>query len=183
MSELTLALRRVDRLRPRTVVEIGSHPGGTLHAWAQVAARDALVISVDLRPPRWRAVRDLGRRQCVSVTGDSHRADIVDRVRDALGGRRVDFLFIDGDHSYAGVKADFLGFAPLVRVGGLVALHDIIERPGWPECEVPRFWRELQAAVPAEELVDAQGRTDGGMGIGLVRVTEEAARRWIPASV
>lgn len=37
---------------------------------------------------------------------------------------RVDFVFIDGDHSYEGLKADWNGWSGLMAVGGVVALHD-----------------------------------------------------------
>jgi Methyltransferase domain len=33
-------------------------------------------------------------------------------------------VFIDGDHSYDGLRGDWLGWAPLVAPGGVVALHD-----------------------------------------------------------
>jgi hypothetical protein len=36
----------------------------------------------------------------------------------------LDFLFIDGDHNYAAVKQDFKDWAPLVKPGGLLAIHD-----------------------------------------------------------
>jgi predicted O-methyltransferase YrrM len=36
----------------------------------------------------------------------------------------VEFVFIDGDHSYDGLRADWQGWAPLVTPGGVVALHD-----------------------------------------------------------
>jgi predicted O-methyltransferase YrrM len=37
---------------------------------------------------------------------------------------QVDLVFIDGDHSYAGVKADVDRFSRLVREGGCLAMHD-----------------------------------------------------------
>jgi MMP 1-O-methyltransferase len=33
-------------------------------------------------------------------------------------------LWIDGDHSYAGVKADVEAWVPFVRPGGVIAFHD-----------------------------------------------------------
>lgn len=37
-----------------------------------------------------------------------------------------DFLYIDGDHLYDGVKQDYLDYAPMVRPGGIVAIHDYL---------------------------------------------------------
>jgi hypothetical protein len=45
----------------------------------------------------------------------------------------VDFLFIDGDHSYDGVRRDWDDWTPLVREGGRVALHDAHPEAAWPE--------------------------------------------------
>jgi hypothetical protein len=36
----------------------------------------------------------------------------------------VEFIFIDGDHSWAGIDADWKAWSPLVGLGGIVALHD-----------------------------------------------------------
>ena len=36
----------------------------------------------------------------------------------------VDFVFIDGNHSYEGLRADWTVWSPLVGPGGVVALHD-----------------------------------------------------------
>lgn len=36
----------------------------------------------------------------------------------------IDFLFIDGDHTYEGCKGDILGFGKHVRPGGIIAGHD-----------------------------------------------------------
>lgn len=36
----------------------------------------------------------------------------------------LDFLFIDGDHAYASVLRDFEQWTPLVRIGGILAMHD-----------------------------------------------------------
>jgi hypothetical protein len=33
-------------------------------------------------------------------------------------------MFIDGDHSYEGIKTDWILWSPLVKTGGIVALHD-----------------------------------------------------------
>jgi hypothetical protein len=40
----------------------------------------------------------------------------------ALDG--IEFLFIDGDHTYQGLRADWEAWSPLLVPGGCVALHD-----------------------------------------------------------
>lgn len=42
----------------------------------------------------------------------------------------IDLLFIDGDHSYEGVKSDYEAWSPFVKVGGVIAFHDYMKR--WP---------------------------------------------------
>jgi hypothetical protein len=49
----------------------------------------------------------------------------------------IDFLFIDGDHSYEGCKSDFDAWAPRVKEGGLILFHDV----AWAE-GVQRVIRE-----------------------------------------
>ncbi|MEO0196406.1 MAG: class I SAM-dependent methyltransferase [candidate division WOR-3 bacterium] len=44
-----------------------------------------------------------------------------------LGNSKLDFLFIEGNHSYEGVKMDFEMYFPLVRKGGIIAFHDIVK--------------------------------------------------------
>ncbi len=171
---------------PRVVLEIGTAHGGTLFLWSRVASPDAFLASVDLPHgrfgggyPVWKAplYRSFGGagQHIELVRADSHAEQTRDRVRTLLRGRPVDFLFIDGDHSYDGVARDFDLYVPLVRPGGIVALHDVVPQPaaaamGSGACggEVPRFWSELRARRPVRELVEdwSQGR----FGIGVLRV-------------
>lgn len=39
----------------------------------------------------------------------------------------IDVLFIDGDHTYKGVKDDWVNFSPFVKKGGWVVFHDCDE--------------------------------------------------------
>ncbi|HZY81119.1 MAG TPA: class I SAM-dependent methyltransferase [Cyclobacteriaceae bacterium] len=38
--------------------------------------------------------------------------------------KKIDFLFIDGDHSIEGAKFDFESYSPMLAKGGLIAFHD-----------------------------------------------------------
>ena len=180
LDEIVPALERIERLRPQRVCEIGTAAGGTLYLLTRVSAPDALVVSIDLViSPHTRALRErLARagQRVVSLSGDSHKEETAVRLERLLDGRPLDVLFIDGDHSYDGVRADFERYGPLVRSGGIIALHDInedfrtkhgVETPSISG-EVPRFWGELKDRHRTEELI-ADPAQDG-FGIGLVYV-------------
>jgi predicted O-methyltransferase YrrM len=96
-------------------------------------------------------------------------------VSGALQGHELDFLFVDGDHSYEGVWQDFRDYAPLVREGGLIAFHDImpdfktrygIDTPAWTG-GVYRFWAEIREQWSAISIVDKEDQD--GFGIGVIR--------------
>jgi cephalosporin hydroxylase len=187
-SEVAGFLRTLQAEPPRTVLEIGTAQGGTLFLLTRVAAPDALLVSVDLRRgqfgggyPRWRVplYRSFAReaQRVELVLGDSHEPHTRDRIHSLLDGRDLDLLFVDGDHTYEGVRQDFNDYSPLVRPGGLVAFHDIV--PGGPGKHgdpggVPIFWSELKATrSDVSELVEDWEW--GSCGIGLVRVPERAS--------
>jgi cephalosporin hydroxylase len=170
-----LALLRPER--PRTVVEIGVDQGGTLFLWTQVAAEDALLVAVDTRRlgvfGSWspyacvrRAFARRDQRIELLMPADSHDPRTVESVRRILDGQMIDFLFIDGDHSYDGVKRDFELFSPLVRPGGTVALHDVAaaDCPG-----VEQYFAELAGRFECDSRVAAESRR---YGIGIVRIPE-----------
>jgi cephalosporin hydroxylase len=178
-SELVAFLRRVATLRPVAICEIGAASGGTLCALSHAAAESAVVISVDLQftAARLEALPRLGRRrQTVScIAGDSHHPGVYAGVVSALGARKLDLLFIDGDHSYSGVSADFEMYRGLVRAGGLIGFHDIIPdfktRFGRPTTAdsggVPKLWDEVRRRYPdTHEIVES--RDQDGYGIGLL---------------
>lgn len=56
-----------------------------------------------------------------------------------------DLIFIDGDHTYAGVRADWEDYH---RLGSIIALHDVAAPDGWKSDGKPNgvgeFWRELK---------------------------------------
>ena len=178
VPELARLIALVRALRPAAVVEIGSFKGGTLAAWCKVAAPDAVLVSVDLpvefgTPATPDDLRKLARsRQRLEVVrGDSHADETRAQVETALAGREVDFLMIDGDHTYDGVSRDFELYAPLVRDGGVIAFHDVVPHPSLPGVEVDRLWRDVRARYEHEEFV-ARGHDlgfgDWG-GIGVLR--------------
>jgi len=89
-------------------------------------------------------------------------------IKKILGDSKLDLLFIDGDHTYEGVKRDFEMYSPLVRKGGIITFHDIV--PGPPENVggVPTFWNEIKQNFTYKEIV--KDWRQGGYGIGVIYV-------------
>lgn len=58
--------------------------------------------------------------------------------------RRYGYIYIDGDHSYEGVKADYRRFWPRLSHGGFMVFHDINTKGAYHDSEfgVWRFWQE-----------------------------------------
>lgn len=181
--EFSRLLSQVAELRPGVMLEIGTANGGSLLAFARVCAPNAHILSVDLpggafgggypawKIPVYKAFAATGQRLDL-LRGDSHSEETFERVRTRLNGRRLDFLFIDGDHRYEGVRSDFERYRTLVRPGGLIAFHDIAHpHPDSPPVndpgDVPRFWTDVESEHETESIIDPYGL--GCFGIGLVR--------------
>jgi predicted O-methyltransferase YrrM len=47
----------------------------------------------------------------------------------AGGTQRFDFVFVDGDHSWEGLQADWEGWSKLIAPGGVIGLHDSRSSP------------------------------------------------------
>ena len=178
MVELRDCVNAVKDLPLRRVGEIGTYRGGTLFVWCQIATPDARLFSLDLPGgefgggyneralPFFQAFRKPGQTlEC--IRGDSHAPEMLAEFERRVGSEPLDFLFIDGDHRYAGVKQDFETFSPFVRRGGIIGFHDIVERPAHPEIEVHRFWSEVKVRHRHAEFIDQTGGRRA-IGIGLL---------------
>jgi predicted O-methyltransferase YrrM len=175
-EEISGFLKLLAQRPPATVMEVGTEKGGTFFLLTRVSAPNAFLLTLDLPAgqfdayPAWREnlyrgfARD--RQRIELVRTDSHNPRTLETVRGLLGGRTLDLLFIDGDHSYDGVKKDFEMYSPLVAKGGTIAFHDIV--PGAEETVggVPRFWSEIKQTRRFVEFV--HDWKQGGWGIGVL---------------
>jgi predicted O-methyltransferase YrrM len=172
-SEIEQLLALVRTASPRRVLEVGTANGGTLYLLAWASAPDARLLSLDIREfdPLHRRVLESfagGRRTVVLMRGDSHLETTRDAVAEYFHGDGIDLLFIDGDHDGESVRRDYELYAPLVRSGGLIVFHDIVEGPAELVGGVPAFWREVRSSLDDPvELVESW--TQGGYGIGVGR--------------
>ena len=88
---------------------------------------------------------DIKRRRCIpDIHGSTHDPKTLEILKEKLGGRPINILFIDANHRYEGVKGDFEIYSPLCS--DIIALHDI-ESSRYQVCrrtQVWKFWDELK---------------------------------------
>ncbi len=178
--EFTQLLSIYSALKPAVTLEIGSADGGTLYQWMKHAGSGQSFIAIephlnDGRRDMWSQWAGEYGQDLHMLGMDSHDQATVDRVCAILAGREVDFLFIDGDHSYAGSRRDFETYGPLVRKGGIISLHDIVmhsgvHAPNGPDpCCVFQTWLDIvEAGYVTQTLISE--RCQPRCGIGLVYV-------------
>ena len=170
--EIMSLAKAVAELKPKNILEIGTARGGTLFIWSHLAS--SKVISCDLEDPKQRREiyesfpNPASNCKVTHLNGDSHEKSFLQRVEKELAGEKVDFLFIDGDHTEVGVEQDYNDYHHLVRSGGLIAFHDIVEKQAIPCNQVYYFWKRLKEKTVTEEFVNDPEQT--GYGIGIVRV-------------
>jgi 23S rRNA U2552 (ribose-2'-O)-methylase RlmE/FtsJ len=173
ITEFAPLLRLLKRRKLKSVVEIGTAKGGTLYAWCKIAHSDALIISIDLPGgpfgggytlddmKKFRKYKK-GNQKLYFLREDSHKQATKNILTEILDGREIDFLFIDGDHRYRGVKKDFQLYSSLVKQNGLIVFHDILHHPKIPACKVDKFWNEIRCKYKNEEFTDRED--DRGLG-------------------
>jgi predicted O-methyltransferase YrrM len=186
-EEFRALARLVERRRPRTVLEIGTADGGTLFAHTRLAHPNALIVSIDLPHgpfgggyPPWRIPlyeSFAGPEQELRLLRvDSHAPSTVELLERALDGRRIDYAFIDGDHTFDGVRQDFELCLRFAAPDAVIAFHDIAPNPSpeWIEAAeaspddraVYGFWELIRGRFAHEELL--QDRDQAGYGIGVL---------------
>jgi predicted O-methyltransferase YrrM len=142
------------------IVELGVAEGGSAVALARAMGPDSTLHLVDPHFPgripglsmamlvARKAVRSTGRRRQVRW----HRATSV-AVGESWTNGPIDLLFVDADHSFDGVSADWRVWSPHLSETAVVVFDDA--GPEVPPTEdVPRF---VTATVTPPEWVEIEG--------------------------
>jgi predicted O-methyltransferase YrrM len=175
-TEILGLLEYVGSTKPRYVCEIGTYRGGTNLLIAQAIPTVRIMVGLDLYVQQKSKLNFFCHddRKLHYVNGSSYDPTTVQKVLSLLGGKQLDFLFIDGDHHYEGLKRDFLSYRNLVKDGGIIAFHDIVrdrrmrfgrESDMWVG-DVPIFWSRVKNAYCHREFVENPHQD--GLGIGAI---------------
>lgn len=174
-EEFLQLLDLVKQQNPQVIMEIGTANGGTLYCWCRYIESATKILSLDLPGGRFGGgyskhktklfERFAPDKDLVFVRSDSHDAETKDRINRELSGKEIDFLFIDGDHTYEGVKEDFEMYKEFVSEGGIIAFHDIVYHPHLEDCEVDKFWKEIRDEYQTKEIIASSGQKWAGIGV------------------
>ena len=175
-NEIVPFLDFVKKRQPKVVCEIGTAEGGTNFLLSNTIKSVQHIIGMDLYVHNRAKLKYFSKpklRQSF-FDGNSHSNNISEQVKSVLKGELIDLLFIDGDHTYNGVKQDFECYRPYIAQGGLVAFHDIIpdfktskgtETDRWAG-DVPVFWKQIKTQFKYKEFVENYDQD--GLGIGVL---------------
>lgn len=122
--------RMLGDMRFREAVEIGTHRGESAKLWLEHSPKLHLTC---IDPYRAYNARHSQRQQdnvyfeakekLKTYRADILREDSLDVV-DSFEDKSLDFVYIDGNHEFDPVMQDLIRWAPKVKRGGIIALHD-----------------------------------------------------------
>jgi len=175
-KEILEAANFFKSLNVTNFMEIGTDQGGTFAIWSKLS-NDGIRISVDIPQGQFgrgdyneykrdEYLKSLGSNVNM-FWGSSHDQTMLESVENTLCGMLLDFLFIDGDHTYEGVKQDYEMYKHLVKPGGWIGFHDTkdTEFHRNANCRVDKLWDELQG-----NKMDFLDNKSSFGGIGFIQV-------------
>lgn len=169
----------IDRLRPRRMVELGSHNGISFCAFAQAVKQLKLetrchAVDTWQGDPHAGYYGDEVYNDLARFIGERYgtfsrlERSTFDKALPLFEDGSIDLLHIDGLHTYEAVSHDYHSWLPKLREGGIILFHDTNVRRD--DFGVYRLWAELLERVPGFEFLHgfglgvlSKGRPDAAM--------------------
>jgi predicted O-methyltransferase YrrM len=143
----------IKKVEPDTVVELGTHYGCSLFAFAQ-SIKDFSLNTELFAIDTWEGDHQAGHYgeevfESIKNTQNKYYKDIKLKLlrcyfHEGLNNfenNSVDILHIDGCHDYENVCEDFKMWLPKVKDDGIILFHDIAERSGYGSA---KHWDEIK---------------------------------------
>jgi len=166
-EELVHLAHFLNSLKPHNVLEIGAR-GGTFQLFNMLSTGTKIAVDIDKTFKNSIHLSMIGE-DFHFLCEDSQSFDTFEKVKSLCP--EFDFIFIDGDHTYEGVKRDFELYKNLLSSRGYIAFHDIDKEHVFKDVysdsepktgKVRRFWEELNYGSKVEIICEKSN------GIGYV---------------
>ena len=174
-GEFSAFLKHVNNQKLNVIVEIGTADCGTHLLLSELIPGKKMMIAIDLEIRNTMTCKLFNSNgdQKFFISGSSHDNRTYNRLTKLLNNSKIDLLFIDGDHSYLGVKKDFEIYKSFVSDKGIIAFHDIVpdifSRTGTKTNsyvgEVPKFWSEIKNNYNSLEFIESSKQDGCGIGV------------------
>lgn len=149
-------------------LDIGIASGGqTKFLRDYYACQKTIVVDLGEHPDaiHWPRIRnEVNSEIILEIVGDSHSNVVRDALLPYKG--QIDFAYIDGDHSYVGLRQDIFLAREILKSGAFMALHDTVEVP---DCK--RVYDDLRLSERFKHVRDFNYR----FGISLWQLEEPVA--------
>lgn len=181
------AMWAIDVLRPRVLVELGTHAGVSYCAFTQ-AVKTLGVAAACYAVDTWEGDAHTNKSEAayagnvyedLKAHHDPRYAGFSTMVRStfeaAVGSfaeGSIDLLHIDGYHTYDAVRGDFETWQAKLSDRAVVLFHDINERGS--DFGAWRFWDEVSQRYPSFHFLHGHG-----LGVLAVGPVQPEAMRWL----
>lgn len=152
----------VERLRPRTIFEVGVLRGGSV-ALMSLLAEPRKLVAADISPDRlphldeFIAARGLGDSVSVHFGVDQSDAATLDRICESELPGEIDLVIDDASHNLEPSRITFDALFPRLRPGGIFVLEDW----SWAHAPIPIREHRTALSVMVFELAMACARHPG----------------------
>ncbi len=152
---------------PKTIVELGTHKGGSFFSFCQ-AVKDANLPTALYAIDTWKGDKHSGKydesvfklvnklsKQLYPEVNISLIRKTFNQALKEFSNNSIDILHIDGLHTYEAVKEDFDNWLPKVKQNGIILLHDVFEKK--EDFGVYKLWNELKKKYSYFEFINYHG--------------------------
>lgn len=140
-EEILTLMTWLNGFKPHNILEIGTM-GSTF--WLISKLSTGKKVSLDIEPRDSIIHHFMYGEEWKFFVGNSQTMETFEKVKDFCP--QYDFIFIDGDHTYDGVKKDFELYKNLLSPRGVIAFHDIDPDHIFADSyagQVYKFWQDL----------------------------------------